>query len=226
MNLKKHKKTDNEKCWKIIGVYGDGSCPEIEKHAHCRNCPKYLHAVREFHDREIPPELIEEWTAVYTKSKIFEEPNAVPVVVFRLMSEWFAIKVTLLEEVTFMLPIHHVPFRSGPLFRGLVNLKGHLLPCVAAEQFLGIAKNDEGADVSDAFRHLIVVNKDGDRYIFGVNEIIGMYRVPQLTLKKIPSTLAQSSGKHLAHVFQYNDRTVGFLDDVSFVKSLERSLMF
>ena len=28
-------------CWNRIGVRGDASCPELEQHVHCRNCPVY-----------------------------------------------------------------------------------------------------------------------------------------------------------------------------------------
>ncbi len=28
-------------CWNRIGVRGDGSCPELKRHIHCRNCPVY-----------------------------------------------------------------------------------------------------------------------------------------------------------------------------------------
>ena len=28
-------------CWNKIGVRGDGSCPELARHVHCRNCPVY-----------------------------------------------------------------------------------------------------------------------------------------------------------------------------------------
>jgi Magnesium chelatase, subunit ChlI len=28
-------------CWNQIGVFGDGTCPELAKVIHCRNCPVY-----------------------------------------------------------------------------------------------------------------------------------------------------------------------------------------
>ena len=28
-------------CWNKIGVRGDASCAELERHIHCRNCPTY-----------------------------------------------------------------------------------------------------------------------------------------------------------------------------------------
>src|SRR5258706_164913 len=31
----------SDACWNIIGVRGDGSCLELERYVHCRNCPVY-----------------------------------------------------------------------------------------------------------------------------------------------------------------------------------------
>src|SRR5258706_152676 len=28
-------------CWNRIGVRGDGSCPELARHVHCRHCPAF-----------------------------------------------------------------------------------------------------------------------------------------------------------------------------------------
>ena len=41
-------------CWNKIGVRGDGSCPELERHAHCRNCPVYSAAAAQLLDAELP----------------------------------------------------------------------------------------------------------------------------------------------------------------------------
>ena len=40
-------------CWNKIGVRGDGSCPELEKHIHCRNCPTYTAAASMLLDRDL-----------------------------------------------------------------------------------------------------------------------------------------------------------------------------
>ena len=33
-------------CWRVIGVTGDRSCPELERFIHCRNCPVLAEAAR------------------------------------------------------------------------------------------------------------------------------------------------------------------------------------
>ena len=43
-------------CWNQIGVEGDGSCADLEKFIHCRNCPVYANAGLQLLNRPLPPE--------------------------------------------------------------------------------------------------------------------------------------------------------------------------
>src|SRR5271166_6874273 len=49
-------------CWNRIGTTGDRSCPELETHIHCRNCPVFASAARSFFDRPAPQHYLAEWT--------------------------------------------------------------------------------------------------------------------------------------------------------------------
>ena len=49
-------------CWNRIGTSGDRSCPELEQHVHCRNCPVFASAARVFFDRPAPEGYLAEWT--------------------------------------------------------------------------------------------------------------------------------------------------------------------
>src|SRR4030095_4038577 len=31
-------------CWSQVGIWGNRSCPELQQHVHCRNCPAYAEA--------------------------------------------------------------------------------------------------------------------------------------------------------------------------------------
>lgn len=48
-------------CWSRIGVRGDRSCPELERHIHCRNCPKYGAAARAILDTRSPDSSNASW---------------------------------------------------------------------------------------------------------------------------------------------------------------------
>ena len=49
-------------CWNRIGTSGDRTCPELQIHIHCRNCPVFASAARTFFDRPAPEGYLAEWT--------------------------------------------------------------------------------------------------------------------------------------------------------------------
>src|SRR5947208_6593705 len=90
-------KTD---CWKREGVWGDRSCPELAKHTHCRSCPVYSAAAVRLLDRPVPDQCIDAWTAETAARQDSDEVGAMPVMIFRLQKEWFAIPIGAVSEVT------------------------------------------------------------------------------------------------------------------------------
>src|SRR2546423_6970639 len=83
---------DIRACWLEIGLYGDGSCPELQKHIHCRNCPVYSSAGVRLLDRPLPEGYRGEWTAHFAREKQKQIPPArTSAVIFRVHSEWLAL---------------------------------------------------------------------------------------------------------------------------------------
>lgn len=56
-------------CWNKIGVRGDGSCPELARYVHCRNCPVYFAGAGAVLDRPAPSDYLAEWTDHFAESK-------------------------------------------------------------------------------------------------------------------------------------------------------------
>src|SRR6185436_17733771 len=78
-------------CWRAIGVSGDGICPELVTHVHCRNCPVFTRAGRSLLERAAPAGYRDEWTRLLAQVK----PAAASersVLVFRLAEEWLAVE--------------------------------------------------------------------------------------------------------------------------------------
>src|SRR5436853_1228295 len=79
-------------CWLEIGVYGKGSCVELKKHIHCRNCPVYSSAGVRLLDRPLPEGYRWDWTLHFAQEKQKGLPPArTSVVIFRIDSEWLAL---------------------------------------------------------------------------------------------------------------------------------------
>ena len=61
--------TPDAECWNRIGIGGDRSCPELETHIHCRNCPVHAQAARAFFDRPAPEGYLADWTELLAQEK-------------------------------------------------------------------------------------------------------------------------------------------------------------
>lgn len=112
-------------CWNQIGVAGDGTCPELERVVHCRNCPVYSASGRHLLEREPPEDYLREWTQALAEEKGEDKAaDTLSVLIFRLGQEWLALPTHVCQEVAEMRPIHILPHRSGPVLLGLANIRG------------------------------------------------------------------------------------------------------
>jgi chemotaxis-related protein WspD len=140
-------------CWNRIGTSGDGSCPELQTHIHCRNCPVFASAARTFFDRSAPQGYLAEWTqwlagSLATGSKESDEHgirgdqdserDLISVLIFRLGQESLAFRTQTIAEVTLPRPVHRIPHRSNEILMGLVNLRGQLQLFVSLHGLLGV----------------------------------------------------------------------------------------
>src|ERR1700694_4465211 len=108
-------------CWNKIGVWGNGECPELEKHIHCRNCPVYSATATQMLNGTHPPDYIQEWTNLVARERDLREPIIHSVVIFCIGSEWLALPTKTFKEVAESKPIHSLPHRRNGLVLGIVN---------------------------------------------------------------------------------------------------------
>jgi len=209
-------------CWSEIGIAGDRSCEELKRYVHCRNCPEYSNLGRTLFDREMPEdyrrEVSEELAAALTTSA----EDTVSVVVFRIGTEWFALRIDVFHEIAVSQKAYVLPFRSGGVLAGMVNVNGELLLCVSLRAALGLPA-EEKAEVGGRPR-LCVVGAGRERFVFSANEILGVRRVPRATMRTVPVTLAKSPSAQSAWCFELDGRNVGLIDEKKFFNSLDRSL--
>src|ERR1043166_9097175 len=93
-------------CWNHVGVWGDGSCPELPKAVHCRNCPVYSAAAANLLDRQIGPEYLAESAQQCRGERQSAVRATDSVVIFRLGAEWLALPSVAFQEVCALRPIH------------------------------------------------------------------------------------------------------------------------
>lgn len=201
-------------CWNRIGVRGDRSCGELAKVGHCHNCPVFSTAGRRFLDAPSPDGYLEEWTRRLAAPIEEAATDLAGVLVFRVGEEWLALTVGVLVEVTTPRPVHRVPHRGGVL-AGLVNIRGELHLCVHLDQVLGIRRlpNVEPA-------RLLVVQREADRWVFPVDEVDQVQRVPMGDLTPVPPTVGRALGHLTRGVFRRQRGPVGLLNDGRLMEAL------
>jgi chemotaxis-related protein WspD len=209
-------------CWNRIGVNGDRTCPELVPHVHCRNCPVFARAARSFFDRKAPEGYLAEWSELLGKPIGMASADESALLVFRLGSEWLALALSVVSEVTATRPVHQIPHRTNRVFSGMVSLRGQLQLCVSLHGLLEVDPPDPDSGPSSSPR-LIVIRKDSETWAFPADEVVGVHRVARDRLQKVPSTLANPTGSFSRAVFAWDEgRSVDVLDETRVFATLRR----
>lgn len=219
-------------CWRVVGVTGDRSCPELERFVHCRNCPVLGEAARGFFDRPAPEGYLDAWRAVLEEPIDAVEADAASLLVFRLDTEWLALRAETLVEVTPVRRIHSLPHRRGTPLAGLVNIRGELRLCLSLHAILGLAGGPQtelatGVEI-DAVPRLLVIERPGgraqDRWVLGVDDVAGVQRVPASALRPVPATVGQAAARCSTALFTWQDRDVAVLDEERLCEALRQAV--
>ncbi len=211
-------------CWNKIGVSGDSSCPELVKHAHCRNCPVYSAAGAELLNRRLPADYRKEWTTHFAREKIRAAPGRLSVVIFRIGTEWFALPTAAFLEVAEYRAIHSLPHRHDGLLLGLINFRGELLVCVSLSRLLGVERLSIREKPCKVYDRLVIAEWQGSLITFPVHEVSGVHRYEPEELQESPATVALSSTTFTRSTIIWNNKRVGCLDAESLFATINRSL--
>jgi chemotaxis-related protein WspD len=210
-------------CWNKIGISGDQSCPELKTFIHCRNCPVFATAARTFFDRTAPEGYLAEWSrwlaasdvhhargdaGTDEASDISSQGVGVSVLIFRLGSEWLAIRTQAVAEVTTPRPVHRVPHRSNEIFSGLVNLQGQVQLCVSLHGLLG------ATTLASSPRLVVLHDRDqATSWAFVADEVLGVKHVPRSDWRNVPSTLVNPAVGFSQAVLSWNGLCISLLDE-------------
>ena len=213
-------------CWNKIGVWGNADCPELKKHIHCRNCPTYSTAATHLLNGMPPSHYLDEWTNFIAQERQVKESDTHSALIFCVGSEWLALSTKVFKEVANFKMIHSLPHRRKDIVLGIVNIRGELLICVSLLQALGLEKAREtGRDKSHVTRHrLLVINDEGKRLAFPVDEVGGIHHFSPKEVKEVPSTIARATAVHTTGVLSWQNRSVGCLDAQLLFYTLNKGL--
>lgn len=213
-------------CWNRIGVRGDASCVELERHIHCRNCPVYSAAAAELLDVEAPPGYLQDWTGQLAQPKSKVEPDARSILIFRLAAEWLALPAAALQEIAAARPIHPIPHRRDGMLLGLANIRGVLQICVSLPRILGLEAAGEASPQKKGMTgsRLLVIQREASRAVCPVDEVHGIERFTPRQMAPVPVTVANAAATYAQAVLSWREHSVGLLDVELLFHTINRSL--
>ena len=216
-------------CWNQIGVRGDRSCPELKKAIHCQNCNVFEAASQAFFDRPQPPEYRSELTRLLAELPKVQESGSLPVVVFALGEELFALDTRRFVEVTGARRVHRVAHRSNRVFAGLVSINGQLELCFSLANLLNVGSKKAASGASagsppDEARLIVIEDDKNRRWVFHADRVLGVERMPDAAFCEPPATVVQDTAGHVSRVIVWNEKRIGYLALEAIFDALERSL--
>lgn len=197
-------------CWNTVGVWSTVAekCDRLQQVVHCRNCEVFSRAGREVLEQKPPAGYITQWRNEIAHQQEKNDESLIGVMTFRIGEEWFALPAKCIQEIAELRKIHRVPHSDNPRIGGIVNIGGEVNICYSLGSLLGV-KNDKNEDTD---QRLLVVNYNGDRYIFPVNEVSGMARYGESDLIPVPATLGEEKLSIVSGMIEINKKHIALLD--------------
>lgn len=209
-----------DECWRIIGVDGDRSCVELKEAIHCRSCPIFAEQAAQLFERTASPDYVEQWSAALGAPKETEGQGSESAVVFRLGNEWLGLPTRAAAFVASSVSVRRLPQRSGAIFTGLCVVLGEMTLAVSLRGLLGL-----GASPTRGGSRWIAMGEATERWVFDVDELLGVIRFAPSSLVKTPTEALSSVVSFLDGVVRTPERDVGLLApallDQAFLRSLE-----
>ena len=206
-------------CWRRIGVQGDRSCERLAQHVHCHHCERHAEAAMQLLDRH-------RLDLVATADHILpaDTPQAggatLSALVFRLGQDWLALPTTLLQEVSVLVPVHGIPYPRSRSLRGLCNVRGTLVPCLALDQLLGLAPE---ATPQDRPR-MLILDAPGGALVVQVHAVDAVHALPRALLQDARHASGLAASQLAAAVLQWQQRSITLLDAERLTQAMLRSL--
>jgi chemotaxis-related protein WspD len=211
-------------CWKVIGVNGNQTCLELQRHIHCHNCPVYSAAAAQFLDRALPPGYRQEWAGHLALEKQIAAPAKTSVTIFRIGGEWLALPTEAFQEIAERRTMHTLPHRRRGVVLGVVNIRGELVICASLSKLLGLGTTLLPRQNTVRFNRWLVALWNGQRCAFPVEEVHGVHRFHTADLREPPATVGTSDTCCAVGLFPWREVSVGLLAPDALFAALNRNL--
>lgn len=205
-------------CWNRIGIRGDRSCPQLERHVHCHHCDVHAEAAKRILDL-YPLYGLSEAEAGAESARVAPDAAVAKVLIFRLGEEWLALPLALLSEVIPAQAIHALPHRRSSTLLGVTNVHGVLAACLSLADILGIDRPATPVPGRRGIARLLVLAQNGEGgVVCPVDEVDSIQGMPVTGLE------ASGDGKCTRALFRWKEHGVRLLDESLLWQAMRRSL--
>jgi len=141
---------------------------------------------------------------------------------FTRCSELFALPAMSVLRAFPPLPVHRVPHRPGPLFRGVASDHGELRLVGSLEAALDLAPMT-GLRTSVA-RRMLLVDAEDEAWLFEADSVVGVHRSRRETWMQPPSTISQGRRRLTTHVVPLGMRRAALVDASKLVSRFREAI--
>jgi len=185
---------------------------------------------RQLFDREVAPDTLSEWTAQAAAPKPARQRARQGVLLVRAGEEWLGLPTAIVDAALPMGPVHSVPYLSSPIFAGLCNVDGELLPCIRLAALLGAlpaqASPDKagGLEQHPAHSRLIALTLPEGRFALEVDEAAGTGGYDPEAASPAPDTVSHAPSPLVLRMALVEGRLAGIVEAAALGRALLRSL--
>ncbi|SCA58742.1 Uncharacterized protein AB751O23_AM_00070 [Chlamydiales bacterium SCGC AB-751-O23] len=184
---------------------------------------------RKLLERSPPKGYIQEWSKVISKAKEKKGLESFKsVLTFRVESEWLAIPIEIIKEVTEFQNVHVVPHKTDDIFKGIVNIRGELQLCFSLRHLVGLKvslvgkKKKENKGHDRTYKRMIVLKQGLITWVFAVDEIYGIYHYYSQDIQNAPVTVEKDTNTFTKEMIYWQGKHVGALDAELMLYALKR----
>jgi chemotaxis methyl-accepting protein methylase/chemotaxis signal transduction protein len=211
-----------EYCWLINGISGDRSCEKLDQYIRCYNCPVRIDHGRQFLDRESPKDYLDDWKEnLAQKEKKQNASQKEHTVIFRLGNELFGIPSLPVKDISRMVDIHSIPYRSNKILLGMANFSGDLRLCVSLSALLNVAETKD--ENGRTYKRMVTLEAKGEDWSFPVDEIVEIQNIFESDVTP-PSSQDGTGATYSLGTATVNEKSIRLLDHQLLLESLRRGI--
>jgi len=148
-------------------------------------------------------EMAQEGEDLYERKELREE--MLPLIVFRLSREWYAVEITKIKEILKKTRITFLP-SSPEYIAGIINFRGNILSVTDLKVILGLPRDEPTGGT-----RIVAIESGCLETGLLVDEVVETIEVQMSRIEPVPPSLPPERRKYLEGLFRWENRFVALI---------------